>query len=328
MIRARLTVPLALVLSGVLAGPALAAPPPVQDAGAADTYAIPGPGQYLEGIAVFGDTYYVGATSDGTVYRGTVGEDATVFLPGGQDGRVAAIGIKATADRLYVAGGPTGLVFVYDRATGDLLARYTNAATGSGATFLNDIAIAPDGTAYVTDSRREFLFSIPATVPTDGGTYPLQVAVAFDGTAFEYVPGFNANGIAITADGRTAYVVQSGTGALFAVRLKDRGTQKVSRVAVVDPDGEAYPLVNGDGILLQGSTLSVLQNAQELLVTVELDRSGKRGVVTKRTTDETFAYPTTLAAAGSTFLVVNSQFDVRSAGGTPAPFTVSAVPAP
>ena len=328
MIRARRTVPLALVLTGVLAAPALAAPPAVQDAGAADTYAVPGPGQYLEGIGVFGDQYYVGATSDGTVYRGTVGGDAQVFLPGKQDGRVAAIGIKATADRLYVAGGPTGFVFVYDRTTGRLLARYTNAATGSGATFLNDVAIAPDGTAYVTDSQREFLFSIPADVPTDGGTYPLRVAVAFDGTAFEYVDGFNANGIAISADGRTAYVVQSKTGALFAVRLKDKGTQKVSRVDVVDRDGQPYALTNGDGILLQGRTLSVLQNAEELLVTVELDRSGKRGVVTKRTTDETFAFPTTLAAAGSTFLVVNSQFDVRTAGRTPAPFTVSAIPAP
>lgn len=118
------------------------------------------------------------------------------------------------------------------------------------------------------------------------------------------------------------------TGALYAVRLKDNGRQKVRRVAVVDRDGVAYPLVNGDGVLLQGSSLSVLQNQQELLVTVQLDKSGKRGVVAKRTTDETFAYPTTLAAAGSTFLVVNSRFDVRSAGGTPAPFTVSAVPAP
>ena len=328
MICVRRTVPLALVLTGVLAAPALAAPPAVQDAGAADTYAVPGPGQYLEGIGVFGDEYYVGATSDGTVYRGTVGSDAQVFLPGGRDGRTSAIGIKATADRLYVAGGSTGYVFVYERTTGRLLARYTNTATTASPTFLNDVALAPDGTAYVTDSRREFLYAIPAAVPTDGGTYPLGVAVAFDGTAFDYVAGFNANGIAISGDGRTAYVVQSATGALFAVRLKDKGTQKISRVDVVDRDGQPYALTNGDGILLQGHTLSVLQNAQELLVTVELDPSGKRGVVTRLTTDETFAFPTTLAAAGSSFLVVNSQFDVRAAGRTPAPFTVSAIPAP
>ena len=265
MIRARLTVPLALVLSGTLAGPALAAPPAAQEAPGSTTYALVGDGAFPEGVGVFGQQYYVGATSDGTVYRGTVGSDAVAFLPGGEDGRTTAIGIKATRDRLYVAGGDTGLVFVYDRLTGDLLARYTNGGPDAGPTFLNDLAVAPDGSAYVTDSQRPVLYRIPAEVPADGGTYPLPVTVDFRGTAFAYVQGFNANGIAISPDGRTAYVVQSATGELFGVRLKDRGTQNVFQVDVVDPDGATYALTNGDGILLQGSTLSVLQNSDEVL---------------------------------------------------------------
>ena len=332
MTRARLSVlPLSLVLAASVAAPALADPPPVRDAGQAQAHALPPQGEHPEGIGVFGDQYYVGATSDGTLYRGTVGQDAAVFSPGGADGRTTAIGVKATADRLYVAGGGTGFVFVYDRRSGALLATYTNDAS-RGATFLNDVAIAPDGSAYVTDSRRPVLYRIPATLSgTAAAPAPLPVAVRFTGTAFAYqpAPAFNANGIAITRDGKTAYVVQSGTGALFAVRLKDAGRQGVKQVAVTDGDGGPYALTAGDGLLLQGSTLSVLRNAQELLVTVALDRSGTRGVVTAQTTDETFQFPTTLAAAGDRFLVVNSQFDRRRAGTAPErPFTVSSIPAP
>lgn len=325
MIRARRTVPLALVLTGVLAAPALAAPPAVRDAGVADTYAVPGPGQYLEGIGVFGDRYYVGATSDGTLYSGKVGQAATVFSPGGADGRTAAIGIKATSDRLYVAGGPTGSVFVYDRRSGELLARFTNGAE-AGATFVNDLSLTPRGDAYVTDSVRPVLYRIPADIPTDGGTYPLEVAVDFTGTVFQYAAGFNANGIAVAPGGRSAYVVQSQTGELFKVALD--GSDTVTQVAVTDADGEPYALTGGDGLLLKGSTLYVLRNFQELLVELDLDAKGTRAAVVSVTTDETFSTPTTLASARGRLLVVNSQFAVRAAGGTPAPSTVSAIPTP
>lgn len=44
-----------------------------------------------------------------------------------------------------------------------------------------------------------------------------------------------------------------------------------------------------------------------------------------RTTDPTFDDPTTAARAGADLLVVNSQFETRSAGGVPEPFTVTRV---
>lgn len=325
MTRARLSVlPLSLVLAASVGAPALADPPPVRDAGAATTYRLAGPGTYPEGIGVVGDRYYVGATSDGTLYEGRLDKkQATVFSRGGEDGRTTAIGIKATAERLYVAGGGTGLVFVYDRRSGDLLARYTNGGSAAGATFLNDLALTGDGDAYVTDSQRPVLYRIPAAVPTDGRTLPLEVAVDFRGTAFEYVQGFNANGIAIS--GTSAYVVQSATGELFRVALD--GSDRVDQVAVTDGEGDPYALTAGDGLLLRDGDLYVLQNARELLVRLDLD--GLQARVVSRTTDETFQFPTTLAAAGGRFLVVNSQFDRRSAGTAPErPFTVSSIPAP
>src|SRR5689334_15373526 len=52
-------------------------------------YPIPGDKTYPEGIARQHGTpyFYVGSTSDGTIYRGDIHQRATtVFLPGGQDG--------------------------------------------------------------------------------------------------------------------------------------------------------------------------------------------------------------------------------------------------
>ena len=56
-----------------------------------------------------------------------------------------------------MAGSVTGYVFVYDYR-GRLVRRF---ATGSGG-LINDVALAPNGDAYVTDSMRGLLFRIKA----------------------------------------------------------------------------------------------------------------------------------------------------------------------
>ncbi|MGV8875203.1 MAG: superoxide dismutase, partial [Rhodococcus sp. (in: high G+C Gram-positive bacteria)] len=116
----------------------------------ATVYDLPGSGVFPEGITAADDTFYVTSTSDGAVFRGTVGSpDVSVFLPGGADGRTGAAGIDVTddddssdrADYLVIAGGATGKVWVYDADSGDLVATFTN-GLGTDATFLNDVAIA------------------------------------------------------------------------------------------------------------------------------------------------------------------------------------------
>ena len=76
---------------------------------------------FPEGIAARGDTFYVGSTTDGTVYRGDLrSPTATPFLAGGVDGRTSAVGMKVDGRTLFVAGGGTGRVFAYDVRTGEL----------------------------------------------------------------------------------------------------------------------------------------------------------------------------------------------------------------
>jgi hypothetical protein len=70
-----------------------------------------------EGVATRGGgkVFFVGATGDGTIYRGTVGNPTvTEFIPGAAG--KSAVGMKIRGGKLYVAGGMTGKIYVYSLA--------------------------------------------------------------------------------------------------------------------------------------------------------------------------------------------------------------------
>jgi len=285
-----------------------------------DQYTLPGDVVYPEGIAYDRATrsFYVGSTTDGTIYRGTLDNPNTqVFSPAGADGRTSATGMKVDArGRLYVCGAATGMLFVYDTGSGALLGKFDTKSEPN--TFINDVTITPNGDAYFTDSVSPYLYR----VSTDAsGALAYERWLDFTGTAFTYVQGFNANGIVASDDGRYLLIVQSGTGKLFRVGTADKS------VAAVDL-GTAT-LAAGDGMWLTGHTLYVMRNAQALLVTLALNDDYSKADVTGTSTDPAFAYPTTFARAGDRFLVVNSQFNKRGPGLQPVlPFTITSMPAP
>src|SRR5215211_4960966 len=109
---------LAVLAAAVVASGAGATPRPT-------SYVLPGDAVFPEGVGFQQETgnYYAGSTTDGTVFRGHVSQpSATPFLAPGTDGRTTTIGMKVDDQgRLYIAGGGTGLVFVYDSATGALI---------------------------------------------------------------------------------------------------------------------------------------------------------------------------------------------------------------
>ena len=274
------------------------------------TYTLPGDRVYPEGIAITRNQkrFFVTSTTDGTIFRGSVrGRAASIFLPGGQDGRTTAIGIETAGDRLYVAGGATGSVFIYDVSDRDLVRRVD---TGTGG-FINDIAVMRNGDVYATDSARPVLHRIPAAASRRAETieYP-----DFDAEAF------NANGI-VRFDRRTLVFVNSGNGRLY--RLDTR----TERISAIDVGGRTF--LNGDGLEVRGRALYVVRNRQELIVKVRLSRRARTGRVVSQTTDRTFRFPTAAGTARGRLLVVNSQFDRRSAGRDPeVPFTVSSIRRP
>lgn len=289
--------------------------------GTAQIYPLPGEQVFPEGIALNEATgdFYAGSTGDGTVFSADVSEPGTqaeVLLEPGADGRSAAIGMKVDAQgRLFIAGGMTGLMFVYDTNTGELIDRFSN---GQEMTFVNDVALTPDGSAYFTDSMNPELYRV---YPDGSGGYEFESFLSFDGTPAEYGEGFNLNGIAASEDGRYLVTVKSGTGELFRIDTQN------GDVTLIDTDGA--DLTNGDGILLDGQTLYVCRNQQEEILPLEMSPDLTSAEAAEPFTDASFMYPTTIAIADDRLLAVNSQFDAREGGADPElPFNVTSVPLP
>jgi Cu-Zn family superoxide dismutase len=294
-----------------------------QVASDAGRYALPGDEVYPEGVAYRPETgeFFVGSTTDGTVFRGNVGEpgaEAEVFLEPGEDGRTAATGMKVDPEgRLFVAGGDTGQLFVYDTSTGQALAGF-RIQPEDEVTFVNDVALGPDGSAYFTDSMNPSLYRL---FPYGEGGYGFEPFLDLEDTPIEYGEGINLNGIAATEDGRYLITVQSNTGNLYRIDTRSK------EVMQVDLGGER--LENGDGILLDGRTLYVVRNRQGLIFPVRLAQDFASGEVGEGFTDPSLAYPTTIVAYDGRLLVVNSQFGRRQSGEEPElPFAVSSLEIP
>jgi sugar lactone lactonase YvrE len=277
-------------------------------------YTLPGASVFPEGVTTRPgtDQFFVSSTSDGTIFRGTLGRAAMKpFLAPGVDGRVNAVGLRATRTHLIVAGGVTGLIFVYDLRNGRLVRRFS---IGSGG-FVNDVAIAPGGDAYLTDSERGSIFRIPAraAIQRRKRTKQLRPFVRLSATPV----GSYSNGV-VFAGRRYLLVVGTSTGVLGRVDLRTK------RVRAVDLNGGT--LAAGDGLARRGRTLYVVNLASRV---TQLKLSGRwsRASISRQITSPRFRFPTTVAVAGRRLLVVNSQFNQR--GGSPVlPFSVSAVARP
>lgn len=291
-----------------------------QEVSGAERYVLPGEQVFPEGVAYRSDTgdFYVSSTTDGTVFRGNVEsgpKEAQVFLEPETDGRMTAIGLEVDEKGwLFIAGGDTGLIFVYDTESADLIHRLDT--PDAEATFLNDVAVTPDGDAYFTDSMRPVLFRVTST---GDGVSEAEPWLNFEGTPAGYEEGFNFNGIDATEDGRYLVAVQSNTGELFRIDTESK--------EVVEINLGGKTLTNGDGLLLDGRTVYVVRNEQELIVPVELSGEYTRGEVGEPFTDSSFAFPTTIAKTDGRLLVVNSQFDKQEVEPE-LPFTVSSVEIP
>lgn len=243
-----------------------------------------------------GTTVYAGSLANGAIWRGDVRTgDGAVVIPG-ETGRVAVgMDFEHRADRLWVAGGHTGTVTVYDARGLTALMTYTVADVG----FLNDVAVTRRA-VYVTDSMRQHLVVIPLG---RGGALPGQDGVRtlpLTGD-FELVPdAFNANGIVAVRGGRWLVIVQSVTSTLFRVNPRTGATR-----AIELSDGS---LSGGDGLELRGRTLYVVRGAPNAVVPVRLGRHVLTGEVQPAITDPDLDVPTTATFAAGRLWAVNARF--------------------
>jgi len=307
----RTRVCLIFLLLGVALLPGLAAAEPRPDA-----YTLPGGAVFPEGVAFEQDSgfFYVSSTTDGTIFRGDLGSTAAeAFLPAGTDGRTSATGLETANGLLYVSGGGTGKMFIYETETGALVEQFAALAT---PTFINDVAVTNSGDAFFTDSLTPSLYR----VFDEGSGLELERFIDFTGTALTYEAGFNANGIVATPDGRYLLIIQSNTGELFRVDLSTK--------AVVEVELGGAALTAGDGLELRGRNLYVVRNSLGGLGVIRQTGDFATGELLQEVGDPSFRFPTTAAIARGRLLVVNSQFNQRAAGTQELPFTLSSVPIP
>jgi sugar lactone lactonase YvrE len=275
------------------------------------TIALPN-GFRPEGIAIGTLPFaFFGSLADGDIYRANLVTGNGRVISEGPG--TPSVGMKLDdRGRLFVAGGSGGDARVVSAITGRVLASYTFA---TAPTFVNDVVLTPTA-AWFTDSMQAVLYKVPfgpfGSLPDQSGV----VTVPLTGDWVQQ-PGFNANGITRTPDGRALIVVQSVTATLFRVETDGVAT------AVTLTGGDA---ANGDGLLLEGSTLFVVQNQLNRVEVINLNRRGTRGDVVALLTDPRFDVPTTVASFGRRLYLPNARFST-----TPTPdtvYTANAIPKP
>lgn len=253
-----------------------------------------------EGIAISDDSLFVGSIPSGRVFKSNMVSGQGQVLVESIPGR-SAIGLKVDElGRLFVAGGLTGQAYVYDAETGTEVDVFTLA---QGNTFINDVVVTPQA-AWFTDSRNPVLYRVPINPDGSLGTPAEVTALSLTGE-FQFVPRQNnANGIAATPDGSILIIVQSGTGKLFTV---DTTTGEAREIIL---GAESVP--NGDGILLEGQTLFVVQNRLNLLAVITLAPDLTTGELNQRVTSPAFDVPTTVAASDESLYLVNARFGIAN----------------
>ena len=261
-----------------------------------------------EGIAVAGEQFYVGSIPTGAVYRGSLRTGKGAVLVPAAAGR-AAIGLKVDRGRLFVAGGPTGNGYVYNARSGALMTSYAFAGG-----FVNDVVVTKRA-AWFTDSSKPLLYRVPRGPNGRPGASFTSVNLTGD---YSQGTGFNVNGIDATPNGKTLLFVQSNSGKLFTT-----GASGVAR-AITLAGGESVP--NGDGILLDGKTLYVVQNSMDVVAKIALSPNLKSGRVVRRFGDpQNLDFPTTIAEQGSRLYAVNARFDFPSPNAS-TPYWVTRLP--
>jgi len=249
-----------------------------------------------EGIEIGkGSTFYVGSVGSGAIYVGSLRTGQGQILVAGAPGVRSATGLELEGDRLWVSGARFGNTLVYNARTGELL-HTLQLATGAGGTFINDNVVTKRG-VFFTDSQRPVIYK----VGTAGIAGPGPVTTIPLSGDYKHVDGqFNLNGIVATKNGKTLIAVQSFSRKLLTI---DPDTGVADEI-----DLGGYDLSNGDGLLLRGRTLFVVQNRDNKVAVFRLSRDLSTATLRRTLTNSDLDVPTTIDRDGGRLYVVNARF--------------------
>jgi hypothetical protein len=226
------------------------------------------------------------------VYKGSyrTGE-GDVFVPAHPGRNHTGLKVDRRFGRIFVAGGASKGIYVYDLETGADVATFMLPDAG----FVNDVVLTRTA-AYFTDSLVQQLYRI--RIGRHGGLgQPVRVPITGD---LEYEDGFNANGIAAVPNTRRLIVVQTNTGELFSVH------RRTGRSHQIRLNGK---VTNGDGLLRRGRILYVVRNTDNEVAVVKMRRRFRSGAIEDVLTDANLDVPTTIAPFKRFIYAVNARFD-------------------
>lgn len=247
-------------------------------------------------------TAYLGSLADGDIYAVNLRTGKGSVISEGPG--TPSVGLKIdNRRRLFVSGGSSGTGRVIDVRTGDIIKTYQFTAA---PTFINDVVLTRT-VAWFTDSQQPQLYGVPLGQGGTPGDPDDVITLPLTGEWVQQA-GFNANGIAETPNRRALLVIQSNTGLLFRV---DPNTGEARKV---DLGGKLLP--NGDGLLVRGRTLYVVQNQLNQVAVIKLNAAGTSGTLVDTLTSPDFDVPTTVAAFGKSLYLPNARF-----GTPPTPTT-------
>jgi hypothetical protein len=162
-----------------------------------------------------------------------------------------------------------------------------------------------DRAAWFTDSRLQQLYVVPlgrhGRLPGQDAVRTLPLTGDLQYT--EDLTDVDLNGIVAARDGRVLLSVQTSTGKLFRINPRSGVTREV--------DLGGATLDNGDGLLLAGRVLFVVQNRLNRIAVVVLSESLRSGRVVATITDPDFDVPTTITFAAGALYAVNARFGIE-----------------
>ena len=258
-----------------------------------------------EGIASGkGTSFFVGSLGTGAIYKGEfrTGAGSILVAPNGR----TAVGLcyDPRTSYLYVSGGSDGEAYIYNGDTGEEIASI--ALSDQSGNFVNDCVVTREA-VYFTNSFSDEYYRLPLD-PNGQLPDPLNYQTIKLSDNFEILPGFNANGVVATKNGESLIINNSTTGKLYLVE------PLTGEATLIDLAGG--PLPAGDGMVLEGKTLYVVQNQLNQIAVVEMAPDFMSGEVIDLITDPAFDIPTTATIFGSSLYAVNARF-----GTPPEPTT-------
>ena len=189
---------------------------------------------------------------------------------------------------------------MYDADDGSLLKEYQ--LTTLSPRFINDVVVTRRG-AFFTNSNNQQLYKVSigrrGSLPATSETLPLAGDLS-------YSAGFNLNGIDAAKHGDRLLAVQSNEGKLFRINPRTGFTRELQLTG--------GNVMTGDGILLQGKRLFVVQNTMIQIADIRVDRRLREGTIKRVIKDSLFDVPTTIDDVGhNTLYAVNARFGVPPA---------------